>query len=79
MLERLTLKLSDVTWSTQELEVLLFTFVENEMTKFKDVAQPLRLALIGQISSPNIAAVMNLLGREETLNRILDIIVKNNE
>ena len=79
MLERLTLKLSNVTWSTRDLEALLFSFVENERTKFKDVAQPLRVALIGQISSPNIAAVMKSLGREETLNRILDITVKNKE
>lgn len=74
ILERLTLKLSNANWNLNELEELLASFVSYEEIKFQAVAQPLRVALIGQKSSPNIAAIMNILGREETLNRLSDIL-----
>ena len=74
VLERLTFKLSDAKWNVTNLEELLVSFVSDEGTKFQMVAQPLRVALIGQKSSPNIAIIMNILGREETLNRIYDVL-----
>jgi glutamyl-tRNA synthetase len=74
VLERLTLKLSNAKWNLFELEELLVSFVSDEEIKFQAVAQPLRVALLGQKSSPNIAAIMNILGREETLNRLSDIL-----
>ena len=74
LLERLTLALTDVSWTVDELDALLSSFVEKQGTSFKSVAQPLRLALLGQISSPNIALVLHILGRTETLNRIGDVL-----
>ena len=73
MLQRLTLKLSDANWNLINLEEILSTFVSDEETKFQLVAQPLRVALLGKKSSPNIAEIMNILGREETLNRLSDV------
>ena len=73
MLQRLTLKLSDASWNLFNLEEILSTFVSDEETKFQLVAQPLRVALLGKKSSPNIAEIMNILGREETLNRLSDV------
>ena len=74
VLGRLTLKLSNATWNSQELEKLLNSFVAEEGAKFHDIAQPLRVALIGQKSSPNIAEILSILGREETLNRLSDVL-----
>jgi glutamyl-tRNA synthetase len=74
MLERLTLQLSNVKWNCIAIEALLTSFVTDEETKFQMVAQPLRVALIGKRSSPNIAVIMNILGREETLNRLSDVL-----
>jgi glutamyl-tRNA synthetase len=74
MLQRLTLKLSNANWNLVNLEKILSTFVADEKTKFQLVAQPLRVALIGKKSSPNIAEIMNILGREETLNRLSDVL-----
>ena len=74
MLQRLTLKLSDANWNLINLEEILSTFVSDEETKFQLVAQPLRVALLGKKSSPNIAEIMNILGREETLNRLSDVL-----
>ena len=73
MLQRLTLKLCNVKWNLINLEAILNTFVADEETNFHMVAQPLRVALIGKKSSPNIAEIMNILGREETLNRLSDV------
>jgi glutamyl-tRNA synthetase len=74
MLQRLTLKLSNAKWNRINLEEILSTFALVEKTKFQMVAQPLRVALIGTKSSPNIAEIMNILGREETLNRLSDVL-----
>ncbi len=74
MLERLTLELTNVSWSNHNIEVLLASFVEKEGVKFKAVAEPLRLALLGERSSPSIAKVIEILGKKETLNRISDVL-----
>ena len=74
MLEQLTLALTDASWTVDELNALLFSFVEKQGTSFKSVAQPLRIALIGQKSSPNIALVLHVLGKTETLKRIADVL-----
>jgi glutamyl-tRNA synthetase len=39
--------------------------------KLKDVAQPLRVALTGSLTSPPINAVLAALGRGEAMERIL--------
>ena len=74
MLERLTLELTAVRWTTVALEKLLSNFVEKEQITFQTVARPLRLAIIGRKSSPSIALVLEILGRKETLNRISDAL-----
>ena len=75
MLERLTLVLTDVSWTVHEIDALLYSFVQKEGTNYKSVAQPLRLALIGKESSPNIASVLHILGKTESLSRISDVLV----
>ena len=74
MLQRLTLVLTDVTWTADNLETLLSSFVAKEGTRFQAVAQPLRLAVIGRKSSPNIATILSVIGKQETLDRISDVI-----
>ena len=74
MLERLTLELTAVRWTTSEIEKLLSNFVEKEQITFQNVARPLRLAIIGRKSSPSIALVLEILGRKETLSRISDAL-----
>lgn len=45
-------------------------FVEANALKFKEVGPPLRLALVGSLSGPDLSAIMALLGKEETLKRL---------
>lgn len=41
---------------------------------FGRVMQPLRLALVGEMKGPDVFAIMEILGKEETLNRIENAI-----
>ena len=42
--------------------------------KLGDLAQPLRAALTGTATSPPIFEVMQVLGREESLGRLADVV-----
>ncbi|MEJ2124457.1 MAG: glutamate--tRNA ligase [Alphaproteobacteria bacterium] len=59
-------------WSVASLDAAARAFVQAEGVKLGDLAQPLRAALTGSTVSPGIFDVMFALGREETLERLLD-------
>jgi glutamyl-tRNA synthetase len=59
-------------WSIASLDAAARAFVQAEGVKLGDLAQPLRAALTGSTVSPGIFDVMFALGREETLERLLD-------
>jgi len=52
--------------------------VVNEMEiGFGKIGQPLRVALLGKMSGPGLDVVMAVLGKDETLLRILNAIQAN--
>ena len=59
-------------WSRLSLEDAARAFAEARGQKLGKIAQPLRAALAGSSVSPPIFEVMEVLGREEALGRILD-------
>ena len=59
-------------WDEEGLEGAVRAFAEAESLKLGQVAQPLRAALTGSHVSPGIFEVMQVLGREEALARIMD-------
>jgi len=63
--------LSDAPWEREDLEHWLRDYAEVKGVKLKDVAQPLRVALTGSLTSPPINAVLFALGRGEAIERIL--------
>jgi glutamyl-tRNA synthetase len=63
--------LSDAPWERADLEHWLRDYAEVKGVKLKDVAQPLRVALTGSLTSPPINAVLFALGRDEAMQRIL--------
>jgi glutamyl-tRNA synthetase len=66
MLDELTV----TEWTVEALHhVIEQTVVKNEL-KFPKVAMPLRVMVTGGGQSPSVDAVMQLLGREETLKRM---------
>jgi glutamyl-tRNA synthetase len=60
-------------WEAGVLEGLVRAYAEETGIKLGQVAQPLRAALTGSKTSPPIFEVMDVLGREETLNRLSDV------
>lgn len=63
-------------WSEEELEKIIKAYANENDIKFKNIAQPLRAALTGTNTSPGIYEVMNVLGKQECLDRI-GYIVEN--
>ncbi len=61
-------------WRAASLEARLRAHSESAQIKFGQLAQPLRAALTGGTTSPPIFDVIEILGREETLGRIKDIV-----
>jgi len=59
-------------WSAASLNEAVRAFAEAKGVKLGKVAQPLRVALTGRTISPGVFEVMGLLGRKETLARLLD-------
>ena len=74
-LARLSTDLSRIEdWSTETLDAAVRQFAETDGAKLGQVAQPLRAALCGSTTSPGIFEVAAVLGREETLGRLNDIV-----
>lgn len=68
-----------VPFKAEPLRGLLHGYVEEKELKFKTVASPLRVFLLGAPGGPDLAEAMAALGREETLARIdkaLDLLGK---
>jgi glutamyl-tRNA synthetase len=59
-------------WTQAELDAGVRRYVEAAEVKLGKVAQPLRAALTGKATSPGIFEVLEVLGREESLERIRD-------
>ncbi|MEQ8664435.1 MAG: glutamate--tRNA ligase [Rhodospirillales bacterium] len=63
------------SWSGGDIEAVVRTAAEALDVKLGKVAQPLRAALTGTTVSPPIFDVMAILGRDETLARLDDVLV----
>ncbi|OUS08572.1 glutamate--tRNA ligase [Rhodobacterales bacterium 52_120_T64] len=72
MLNRLTSRLRDATWTLEELEAEIRAFAEVEDLKLGKVAQPLRVALTGRTVSPSVFDMMVQLGKVECIARLED-------
>jgi glutamyl-tRNA synthetase len=72
LLGELSHELSGIDWQTSVLETHMRDFVTGKGVKLGAVAQPLRAALTGSVASPGIFEVMEVLGRDETLDRLRD-------
>ncbi|MCP4578338.1 MAG: glutamate--tRNA ligase [Deltaproteobacteria bacterium] len=56
------------------LEKTFITFLEENDIKLRKIAQPLRVALTGKTASPGIFEIMQVLGKEKVMNRILKAV-----
>jgi glutamyl-tRNA synthetase len=61
-------------WTAAALEAVVREAAEAAGDKLGALAQPLRAGLTGTTTSPPIFEVMQVLGREETLGRLADVV-----
>jgi glutamyl-tRNA synthetase len=61
-------------WTAEATEQAVRAYAERKGTKLGSVAQPLRAALTGRVTSPPIFDVLAVLGKNESLDRLRDQI-----
>lgn len=61
-------------WSAENIEAAIRNYSDESGLKLGKIAQPLRAALTGTTVSPSIFELLQLLGRDEAINRIRDQI-----
>jgi glutamyl-tRNA synthetase len=64
-------------WSAEHTEAAVRAFADSANVKLGSVAQPLRAALTGRITSPGIFDVLTVLGKTESLERIREQAMKS--
>lgn len=57
-------------WSSAEINRIIKSFVVAQGIKFAEVAQPLRIAVSGSVTTPSIDLTLQLTGKDRTLQRI---------
>lgn len=61
-------------WSTESIDAAIHDFADKESVKLGQIAQPLRAALCGTTASPGIFEVAGILGKDEVLGRLGDVM-----
>ncbi len=70
LLSDLIEKFHHIEWARESIHQEIKTAAKNQDVKLPKIAMPLRVMVTGEIHTPSIDAVLELLGREETLNRV---------
>jgi glutamyl-tRNA synthetase len=73
ILSELTPQLRNASWDRETLEGLVSSIAEAHQTKLGKLAGPLRAALCGRAVSPSVFDMMLVLGRDETIARLVDL------
>jgi glutamyl-tRNA synthetase len=63
-------RFADISWTRAEINGQLKAVVAETKLKLPRIAMPLRVMVTGEPQSPSIDAVLELLGRDETLHRM---------
>jgi glutamyl-tRNA synthetase len=75
LIKKIITRLSELEdYSVENIESLFKKIVEEEGMKLGKLAQPVRVALTGTTVSPGIYDVILLLGKEETLKRLKNVV-----
>ncbi len=69
LLRELTIRLIDATWEREKVNEIIKLFAKEQKVPFKDVAQMVRIALVGKLNAPGIIDMMLALGKSEVIER----------
>lgn len=70
LLDKLIMLLEDVPFTQEDLKEITNAFCKQHAIKLVTIAQPVRIALTGSITSPGIFELLTLLGKHESLKRL---------
>ncbi len=74
ILNELTPQLQNASWEREALEGVVAAVAEAHGTKLGKLAGPLRAALAGRSVTPSVFDMMLVIGRDETINRLKDVV-----
>ncbi|AWL78647.1 glutamate--tRNA ligase [Capnocytophaga canimorsus] len=63
-------------FTSEPLEALVKNYIETHKYGLGQVMPPLRLALVGEMKGPHIFDIMEIIGKEETISRLLRFLEK---
>lgn len=78
-LQKMLEAVQDTDWSAEHIQSVISDYAARENIGFGKVGQPLRAALTGGLPSPDLAIVLDRLGRRETVERINDALISAQE
>ncbi len=70
LLTELTQNLETIEWNRESIHEAIKTFAKNQNLKLPQVAMPLRVMVTGEVHTPSIDAVLELLGKDKAMLRI---------
>lgn len=76
ILKEICTALSSVEFNANNLREALHHYADTQKLGMGKLMMPLRLALVGELKGPDVPDIMEILGREETLNRIQNALQK---
>jgi len=76
-MEQLLIKISKIDdFSSQNTESIIKDWITKNEIGFGKVMQPLRLSLVGEMKGPHLFDIMEIIGKQETIQRIESAIKK---
>ena len=70
LLMELAQNLEVIEWNRESIHQAIKTFAKNQNFKLPQIAMPLRVMVTGEVHTPSIDAVLDLLGKDKTMLRI---------
>ena len=64
------IKSAKVTWDHESLNEFINSYCQENNFNYRDIGIPLRIAITGSTSSPRIVHIMEILGKQKTLDRL---------
>lgn len=74
IMQELSSELEQVNFLSDTLKTVIHTFAETKGLGMGKVMMPLRLALVGELKGPDVPDIMEILGKEESINRIKNAV-----
>ena len=79
LLRELTNRLNNVIWEREIINETIKLLAKEYQIAYKEVAQMVRIAIVGKLNSPGIVDMMLALGRPEIINRFNNLCDKKND